>query len=224
MKRHVYHITILFIFAGVVGLYYLLFRDETDLCAADPVVCPCLKILPSDKSLDIKFKTSKKGQLNEVEFSGSKNRDDDPSPELAEKFVQCLERVRPDVAVTNFSRLDTAPLGQVAHQWQRATGMKITLRPRDETERAILNNLQIGPISGLRWRIMGRWCADPMAACVQCSEPTPDQDTVAVEVRLREGAPVERRFWSGNWPREGEQEAWELVDAEGRRYLYECVP
>lgn len=218
-------VVILVVFAGAIALFYFFFQDDTDLCEADPVVCPCLRILQTNRTLGITLETGEDGLLRRVEFGGTVTREEDPSPELARVFVECIESVRPSVEFINFSRINTSPLGLVAHQWERATGMKITLRPRDEMQIEVLNNLQIGPDSGLRWHIMEDWCSGPMSACVECSDPNPDPDTVAVEVRLRDGAPVERHFWSDDWQTNVEQRpAWELVDAEGRRYLYECSP
>ncbi|TNF18720.1 MAG: hypothetical protein EP318_17255 [Rhodobacteraceae bacterium] len=210
---------------GALALYDKLFGDVTDLCKADPEVCPCLRLLPADKRVGLKFDLDESGKLRSVDLGGSKTRDDDPSPELAEAFVQCIERLRSNVEIRNFSRLNTSPLGQVAHQWTSAGGLQINLRPDSPDQIPLLNNLQIGPDAGLRWQILEAWCTGPMASCVDCGTAPADEDTVAVEIRLRSEGPLVREFWNDGWPPGGDHnQDWELVDDKGNRYLYACRP
>ena len=200
-------------------------KDDDTLCRGDREVCPCLLLLQSNKKVDFELEFGAAGKLSKVVFEQSKNRANDPSPELADAFVDCLVKVRRRVEVVNYARIDTAPLGQIANVWKRQTGFKVHLRPQDEREKQILNNLQIGPISGVKWNIMERWCSpNIMGNCVECSELNPDEDTVAVEVRLLEGAPVIREIWGEEWAVGGEREPWQLVDDSGVRYLYACRP
>ena len=212
--------------ATLVGfIYWLLLPDDSSLCEADPEVCPCLKLIPEDKTVGLKFNINDSGKLTGVDFGGSKGTSGSVTTEIAEKFVQCIERVRDGVEILNYSRLDTSPLGQVANQWSRAGGMKVTLRPREPSETGVLNNLQIGPTSGLRWQIIDSWCTSAMADCVECSDTVEGEDTVAVEIRLKNEAPVKKEFWSGDWPvNTPTRPDWELVVDQGNRYLYSCRP
>ena len=200
-------------------------KDDKTLCEDDPVVCPCLKLIQSDRDIDFSLEVGDTGTLSKVTFNQTRDRSGDPTPELADKFVECLVSARKQIEVINYARIDTAPLGQIANVWRRQTGFKINLRPRGDDEIPIINNLQIGPTSGIKWDIVERWCSDGvMGKCVECSELSPNRDTVAVEVRLREGAPLEQEFWSGGWSTEGELEPWQLLDEDGGRYLYSCRP
>ena len=200
-------------------------EDDDTLCKDDPAVCPCLKLLQSNKQIDFTAEVGANGEISKITFNQSKDRSNDPTPELADKFVECLVKVRKPIEVINFARIDTAPVGQIANIWSRQTGFKINLRTRNDKETPVINNLQIGPTSGAKWDIVERWCGqDAMGMCVECSELSPDQDTVAVEVRLRKGAPLQREFWTKGWSTEGEREPWQLLDEDGSRYLYACRP
>ncbi|WP_220750615.1 MULTISPECIES: hypothetical protein [Jannaschia] len=219
------HVVMILVGGALVAfLFWRLWAPDVDvsLCEADPTVCPCMRILPEDRQLGIKFSVDN-GKLTELEFGGSRAQGEAPSADLAEKFVQCIERVRKDAVVKNFSKLNTSPIGQIANQWLRNNGPQITLRPQNEEEIPIINNLQIGPTSGVRWKILEEWCSGEMSDCVECSDTLAGEQTVAVEVRLRENAPVFREFWSDDWPIvDPKRKAWELVDNEGKRYLYAC--
>ncbi|MDE2813640.1 MAG: hypothetical protein OXM01_11475 [Gemmatimonadota bacterium] len=200
-------------------------EDDDTLCKGDREVCPCLKLLQSNKKIDFESEFGASGKLSKIVFEQSNERTNDPTPALADAFVECLVKVRKPIEVINYARIDTAPLGQIANVWKRQTGFKVHLRPQNEREKQILNNLQIGPSSGVKWDIVERWCRpNVMGKCVECSELNPDEDTVAVEVRLLEGAPVTREMWSDGWPIEGEREPWQLIDDKGVRYLYACRP
>ena len=200
-------------------------EDDDTLCKDDPAVCPCLKLLQSNKQIDFTAEVGANGEISKITFNQSKDRSNDPPPELADKLVECLVKVRKPIEVINFARIDTAPLGQIANIWSRQTGFKINLRTRNDKETPVINNLQIGPTSGVKWDIVERWCGqDAMGMCVECGELSPDQDTVAVEVRLRKGAPLQREFWTKGWSTEGEREPWQLLDEDGSRYLYACRP
>lgn len=210
---------------ALLGVYRILWKPSTELCKADPQVCPCLKLLPDDREFGIKLETNNSGKLSSVDFGGSSGTGEPVSADLAEKFVQCLERTREGIEVINFSRINTSPLGQLANQWNRGGGLKINLRPLSADEQETINNLQIGPESGIRWKIMENWCASAMRDCVECSSLSQGANAVAVEVRLKESAPLRKEFWSDGWPvGQDNRKKWELVDAKGNRYLYACRP
>lgn len=219
--------------------YYLVFIDDTSLCEADPQVCPCLRIIPENKNFGITYETDDNGRVSKVNFGGEKARDGDPSGALVETYVSCLKELRQDIELVNYTRIDTSPVGQVANQWTRQPGIRLNLRPADAEEAQVLNNLQIGPISGLKWQVVEQWCSQGMMGrCVSCSPSAPDRETVAVEVRLRSAAPLRRDFWSDGWPKNvavqdpedparmkplNQYKDWELVDETGKRYLYACA-
>ena len=211
---------------GLVGSCGNPTEDDPTLCQADLIVCPCIKLLQGRDIAGLQFKADPStGKVIEVNMGVARGVSGYPSPELAEKFVDCLKAIRPSIEIINYARLNTSPLGQVAHQWNRQSGLKITLRPKNDDENAIINNLQIGPTPGVKWRIIEEWCSDDnMGMCVECSDPNPDRDAVAVEIRLRSNAPVERERWSVGWPKSGNRRPWELIDSEGVRYLYSCNP
>ena len=220
-------------------LYWLLWKPPTELCKTDPEVCPCLKLLPDDRQLKIEFEIDDSKKLVSIDFGGSSGPNDHVSSDLAEEFVQCIKGTSNDIEVINFSRIVTSPLGQVAHQWGRSNGLKIILRPPSAEDQTVINNLQIGPDGGMRWRIMEKWCMSDMKDCVRCDALDEGQNTVGIEVRLKEGAPLVKKFWSDGWPTDNVvrqkdnvvrqkdnvvRQKWELVDNDGNRYLYECRP
>ena len=218
-------VLVLAIAASALIAYWVL-RDDDSLCKADPLVCPCMKLLQDDKSLSFTFETDPKtGGLTKFIFGGSKTRTGDPSPELADKFVDCLANARKPIEILNYARIPSAPLGQIAHHWARQNGLEITLRPRDDDEKHVVNNLQIGPLSGVKWQVLKRWCSDQkIAPCVECGNMSPDKDTVAVEIRLRESAEFHAERLSDGWPTTGDRRPWEYIDSKGVRYVYACGP
>lgn len=206
-------------------LFFCFFDEEDAICEADPDICPCLKLLPSDDKFGISYEIGRSPQLlSKVVFSGDKNISSGLSPELAEKFVDCVVKLRDTVEFINYAHIVTSPIGQVADEWLGETGLKISLRPRDEREIAILNNLQIGPISGLKWHILEKWCSrEVMGRCVTCSSLESGADAIAVEVKLRDNAPVSRDYWSDNWLTDRPRMPWDDIDENGIRYLYSCA-
>lgn len=205
----------------VVGICFF-FTDDDVECKSNPDICPCSAIIQKDKRIGVKYVPhSKYPVTGEVEFvAGQKGL---LTSEIADKYVECLQEIRKPIKLVNYARLQTSPIGQVAHQWSRQKGFKIFLRQKNKNEVKDINNLQIGPISGLKWDIMNEWCAE-MEQCVVCSEQESNQETVAVEVRLRSRAPLERELWSSGWPKTGTRKPWEDIDGKGDRYLRSCVP
>jgi hypothetical protein len=89
-----------------------------------------------------------------------------------------------------------------------------------------LNNIRIGPATGLREDVVRDWCSQEGAgACVSCEPDQPTGDTVEVLVRLRDNAQLEKRQIDGVWPvpQLGVQsEPWQILNAKGDRFYYEC--
>ena len=196
--------------------YWLFFRDETTLCAADPEVCPCLALIPDYRTFGITYETDETGKVSKIAFGGDQQRKNDPSPELAEQFVQCVQDKRGSIEVLNYSRLGASPLGQIANVWKRSGGMSIELRPPDSE---IIQNLQIGPVSGLRWDIVGEFCATA-SSCVTCDPAIPSSDAVSVLISLKPDSPTRKEKVGTGFS--NPHKPWELMDEAGDRYFYLC--
>lgn len=217
MSRTVAYTSIAFAAICLAGyVFWLFFRDDVTLCQADPEVCPCLALIPDFRAFGISFETDKSGKLRKVTFGGDQQRKRDPSQELAEQFVQCLQGMRNDIEILNYSRLSASPLGQIANIWNRSGGMSIKLRPPDSE---IIQNIQIGPDSGLRWDIMKDFCA-AANACVACEPTDPGGDEVSVLVSLKPNPPARREKVGTGFV--NPRNPWELVDENGDRYHYIC--
>jgi hypothetical protein len=172
----------------------------------------------------IKIERLSDGRAN-VDLSGQRGVEGGATPKQIEEYVKCIEAVtKAKVRVENGVRLPLEPVGQVANRWRREPGLKLRLMPGSNDE--VLNNLRIGPATGLKEDIVRAWCGQEEAgACVTCEPDQPTADTVEVVVWLRDNAPVEKRQLDGVWlvPLSGAQsEPWQIVNAKGERFYYEC--
>jgi len=201
----------------VLFLIWQVFREPSDLSNA------CLDVLPQDKRVGMKFERGKDGSTV-LDFAGQKGVQTGATPQQAEAFIKCLEATKNiKVTVENAVRLPLEPVGQVANRWSRESGLKLRLMPGSNNE--ALNNLRIGPATGRKEDVVRDWCSQQAGACVSCEPSQPTADTVEVLVRLRDNPPLEKRQLDGTWavPAPGIQsEPWQIVNAKGERFYYEC--
>lgn len=205
---------------GLLGAYliYQVFHEP------DSPVKSCLEVLPQNKRVGIKIELVRENQVK-IDLSGQRGVKAGATPEQIEAFVKCIETTtKKNVMVENGVRLPLEPVGQVANRWRREAGLKLRLMPGSNDE--VLNNLRIGPATGLKENIVRTWCSqEKTGACVTCEPDHPTADTVEVLVRLRDNAPVEKRQLDGVWPvpQPGvPSDPWQIVNAKGERFYYEC--
>lgn len=184
----------------------------------------CLEVLPQDKRVGIKIEKSSGGELK-IDLAGQRVVQTGATPEQIEAFVKCIEAtIQAKVKIENGVRLPLEPMGQVANRWRREPGLQLRLMPGRYDE--ILNNIRVGPATGLKEDVIRAWCSQERAgACVSCEPDQPTADTVEVLVWLRDNAPVEKRQLDGVWPvpQPGVQsDPWQIVNAKGERFYYEC--
>lgn len=187
---------------------------------------PCLEALPRDQSVGIKVETLKGGLFN-LDLKGQRGSKTGASPEQLEFLVKCIEAAKAGniVSISDGVRLPLEPVGQVANRWQRESGVKLRLMPGGNDD--ILNNLRIGPATGLKENVIGHWCSNAQAGnCVTCEPNDPKADTTEVLVRLRANPPAEKQQLSSGWAvptAKAPSEPWQLVDNKGTRHYYECT-
>jgi hypothetical protein len=183
----------------------------------------CLEVLPQNKRVGLKMEY--RDRQVTIDLSGQRGDKEGATPEQIEGFVKCIEiTTKASVRIVNGVRLPLEPVGQVANRWRREPGVKLRLMPGSNNE--ALNNIRIGPATGLKEDIIREWCTQENAgACVICEPHNPTADTVEVLVWLRDNAPLEKRQLDGVWPapQPGTQsEPWQSVNAKGERFYYEC--
>lgn len=209
---------------------YFIFGPPTDPCEGAKEACICVALLPEDRQGGFNFKGDKEGAI-EVNVTGERHKPTDASPEQIAAFVTCVENRGRKIKIENGVRLPLEPVGQVANRWNREQGLHIRLLPSDPPE--ILPNLAIGPVVDTKVNVLLDWCGPEQAgACVTCKPPDFDESFTEVVVELRTDAKVTRKQMDGTWPvatldPETNQptataEPWQLVDASGRRFYYEC--
>jgi hypothetical protein len=181
-----------------------------------------VEVLPQDKRVGMKFESRSDGTT--VDLSGQRGVQTGATPEQIEAFVKCLEAtMKTKVTIENGVRLPLEPVGQVANRWSRESGLKLRLMPGRND--GALNNIRIGPATGLKEDVVRAWCSQQAGASVSCEPSQPTTDTVEVLVRLRENPPLEKRQLDGVWPVPGpgvHSEPWQIGNAKGERFYYEC--
>lgn len=194
----------------IVILAWLFWNSPSQFCKANPEACPCIHLL--NRVLVFKI------NIGIIKISSGSHLETNDS---GYHYNQCLERNSGDI---DLSQIRTSPIGLVAQQWERKGGLKISLRPSSSEKQTVINNLKIEDKKGARLQIMEEWCGLDMKDCVHCDGLNNGQDAVEIVVRLKEGAPLVKVFWSDDWPTDSniDHKKWELVDNKGNRYLYEC--
>jgi hypothetical protein len=219
MSRTIYGVIAFLIFAGfaIVWFFPRLRPPENEVLAL------CSGVLPHNENLGLKF-GSKDNQID-IDIGAVRSVDSTATAAHLDAFIKCLEAAGKEVKVVNGVTLPIEPIGQVANRWEHENGLKIALLPGINPE--IINNLRIGPAAGTKFEVMRAWCSPAQAGnCVIC-EPNDLQDsTPQVIVRLRaDNSPVDKVQMPGTWqaPQQGiPNAAWQIVDAQGRRFFYEC--
>lgn len=224
--------------AAAIGLFLLIFPPPPPI---DPRIAHCYRLLPETRAGGVSVKFDKEG-IAEIVLGGEWEGGKDPKSEQLKAFQVCVnEALNMPVRIRDGATIDLEPLGQVADRWKSESGLKLTLMPGPKEE--VLQNLRIGPLVGLKPDMISEWCGGAVAGtCVSCEPDTPTMDTPAVIIRLRSEAPAIRAQMPGNWPpvvidpetgklklkADGQPvtpfKPWQLVDAEGRRFFYECRP
>jgi hypothetical protein len=203
----------------VIALYLTknIFKDPDNL----PMICA--QMLPQNQRVGMSFEPVGKGLLK-IHFDGQRGVATGATPEQMEKVVSCIERVQGRVVIDNGVRLPLEPVGQVANRWGRESGLHLRLLPGSNDE--ALDNLRIGPAVGLKETVITDWCSPQQAgSCVTCEPSNPTKETNEVLVRLREGAPADKRQLDGLSPIPPPgvtPEPWQIVNQKGQRFYYEC--
>jgi len=167
--------------------------------------------------------------VDRAEAKGSQFFENEEVRRLVDQDIRdCMKgqwaAVLPYLAKQNSVNLPIQPIGEVADHWKTDNDLRLTLMPSGDQK--LLNNLRIGPAVGTKQEIMRKWCgADETGACVKCTPENPTETTNYVEIQLRPNPKVEREQLPGVWPNPpaGRQpEPWQLVDPDGKRFVYVC--
>jgi hypothetical protein len=193
-----------------------------------PEVVICERLVPGVKQVGLKFGRAEGGGVN-VDFGGSSTATT-ASPEALHAFLDCLREQngqRALILAQGIVDLPLAePIGEVAEHWKGDADLRLTLIPGGDDK--VLNNLRVGPAAGSKRDVIRNWCsAEQAGPCAKCTPDSPDSSSKYVEIELRANPPVERQEMPGPWSGAAlgkPLEPWQLVEPDGKRYVYKCSP
>lgn len=228
MTKAFWAIVCMFAIAAAAYAYVVYWTNPRPL----PEVVACTQALPNAKDIGISFDITN-GKEVTAKFGqsitpGSRRAED--AVAILDAMSRCVAAVRgATFAVERGSAIvsEEAPIGALASIWQAdQSGAVATFSLNSEGDRRPLNNLRIGPDAGPKSDILSRWCASNRA-CVQCKETRLSPNLVSFNISLKPDAkikevPMAKQPWP--IPAPGSKPSdWNLVDASGRRTIYQCV-
>jgi hypothetical protein len=208
-------VAVLILGLGAIALLVWFTRGETD----------CVKLLPSSTEIGVGGSSASGIDGNAV---GRHRSEGAQSVTQANAYLACrrLQAQRDAPAEPSkspdYTAIQESSLGQLENHWRTETdGFRIHLRPALENN--VLENMAVGPASGLKQDVMISWCQDNVA-CVACRFDPPSGNSRSVSVELRQARPtMERRPMSLPGPAMAASPPVRYEDIEaGQRYLWRC--